>query len=329
MIFLAPMDKYLIIRLSSIGDIIQAMAIPAAIKEVNPNSEIHWVIKEEFQELLSSNPHINKVLPLPKSSGAGELLQLHKKLKTEKYTHIYDAHSNLRSHLLCIGLNSRHFLRRSKNRWKRFLLFKLKKNTFPTPFVAQDSFLNPLKKWGIHSSPEPPQLFLPKSKNSLPISLPEPYVALAPSAAWEMKTWPMEHFHELLSLNPNLRFVVLGGKEDHHLDVLGEHKNTVLLNGKLSIVQSCQVIAKASALISGDTGLLHAGDQIGVPLIALIGPTAFGFPKNPTSHVMSTNLDCRPCTKDGRGRCIQSVYKKCLVDISPTSVSSQLKEILN
>ena len=92
------------------------------------------------------------------------------------------------------------------------------------------------------------------------------------------------------------------------------------LAGKLSLVESCYIVSKSKVVVSADTGLLHVADILGVAAIALIGPTAFGFPTFERSKVLQMPMDCRPCTKDGRGKCSQPIWQQCMVDITPKRV---------
>ena len=94
--------------------------------------------------------------------------------------------------------------------------------------------------------------------------------------------------------------------------------------GKLNLVESCFAVYSSEMLISGDTGLLHVADHLGKNAIALIGPTAFGYPSGPWVEVLETNLSCRPCTKDGSGKCKDKVYQNCMVQIVPERVSQYL-----
>jgi ADP-heptose:LPS heptosyltransferase len=164
--------------------------------------------------------------------------------------------------------------------------------------------------------------------------LPEDYpiseaIVLAPSATWEMKRWPTAYWSQLATSLPTQKFILLAGVDDTFCDdIIKKSPNNILnLRGHLTWVQSTQIILQAKAIISGDTGLLHVADVMGKPAVAIIGPTAFGFPSRKTSIVAEINLKCRPCTKDGRGRCVNSEYKKCLIRITPKMVATKFTEL--
>ncbi len=328
-------QKLLIIRFSSFGDIVQAMTIPQFFKNKYPDAEIHWATRSDFSELLSYHPFIDKVWPLHRKRGMKGLLEYAKALKKINWTHIYDTHNNLRSHMLCPLLNKpQYFLRRPKNRWKRYLLFKWKINRFQNrPFYGRQSYLEPLKRWDVPTEKSKPgsllfsKSLLKKIKTFIPQ---QNFIIFAPSAAWTLKQWPQIHWKSLIQSLKDVPILLLGGKNDHFLWSLGKgYKNVQILAGKTSLLESCAIISQSKLLVSGDTGLLHAADYIGIPHIALIGPTAFGYPSSKTSHVLETEIPCKPCSKDGRGKCTNSIHKKCLFDIRPEQVKAKINELFS
>jgi ADP-heptose:LPS heptosyltransferase len=334
--------KVLIIRFSSLGDVLQTLSVAGRIRASWPEAEIHWVTRQEFVPLIESHPAVSKVLSLKKGEGFGALLRLGRALRKEKYTHVYDAHNNLRSHLLGWMLNGflgwrrwtgRHkFLRRSIYRWRRFLLFRFRRNYFPKPFSGQFALLEPLREWGLSvEAPATPQLFLPQAvSEKVRAAIPEgEFVALAPSAAFELKRWPISHWKELISLFPDTKFAVLGGPEDSFLKELEIPGRVFNLAGRLSLNESAQVIARSRALVSNDTGLMHVAEQIGKPCLALMGPAPFGFPSRPATQIFELNLPCRPCSKHGQGPCINPEFQQCLRGIAPTRVAQSLRSILS
>ena len=308
--------------------------MPAVLKRQFPTAEIHWVIRSDFAELIEHNNHIDQVWPFVKENGLSGWLKMIFQLRGEGFTHVYDAHRNVRSRVLTsiFFLTSFfqpfQFARRSKYRFKRFLLFRLRKNLFAKPFRSQLSFLEPLRKWSddIAVPLEPQLLFSKDAEESVRKILPsQPFIAIAPSAAWTMKRWPVGHWIELVRTSSYF-FVILGGPDDDFAQTIANVAPERCLNlcGKLRLIESCAVLKFADHVISADTGILHAADALGRPTLALIGPTAFGYPSHANSKVLEASLSCQPCSKDGRGRCSQDVYQKCMVDITPELVMEQL-----
>ncbi len=327
-------EKILIIRFSSFGDVTQCLSVPSVIKGHFSNSNLHWITREDMAPLLENHTAIDRIWIFSRSQGILGLLRLARELRKEKFTHVYDAHNNLRSNLITFILGfpwiRKHpfLLRRSIRRWKRFLLFRFRFNLFEQPFSGQRDLLEPLKKWGLPTQlPKAPQIFLKNSeifenKNLLP----EKFIALAPSAAFELKRWPLEHWKTLILSMPEQKFILLGGPQDTFLETLFvlAPDRVINLAGKMSLRQSASVIANAQALVSNDTGLLHVGEQLGRPTIALMGPAPFGFPSRPSTKILEINLPCRPCSKHGQGPCVNLQFQQCLKDITPAQVQKEL-----
>lgn len=323
--------RVLVIRLSSFGDILQTL--PAVDALAASGAEVSYLTKKTFAPLIRHNPHVHEVLELAGKGSVSDLWATARLLRDKKFTHVYDAHNNLRSSILKFFLRllagtTYRSITRSKNRFRRFLFFKLRRPVFKMPFRGADSFITPLAKWGVsfpdrHSK----HLYLEPQNVNLPSG---EFVALAPSAAWETKRWPVEHWKTLVQTLPHRKFVLLGGPEDAFCEDIraASPSNTVNLAGRLSLLESCSVVEASSLLVSGDTGLLHAADQLQKKCIALIGPTAFGYPFNASSIVLETTLWCKPCSKDGRDPCVNIIYQKCMKELAPDAVAAHLESLL-
>jgi len=87
------------------------------------------------------------------------------------------------------------------------------------------------------------------------------------------------------------------------------------------------LLTKSELIISADTGLLHVADVLGVKGISLMGPTAFGFTTSNFIRTLEIDMPCRPCTKDGRGHCTQPIYQACMVNIAPTIVANEVRQL--
>jgi heptosyltransferase-2 len=318
--------KYLIIRFSSFGDIVQCMGAIAAVK----SGEIHWLVRSDLAAIPAANPDII-VWPFDRKEGFFGLLRLGLKLRRQGFTHIYDAHSNIRSRLICFllkplpGLGAK-LIRRSKERLKRFLLFSLRINYFPSPFKGMHSYLVPLNKWGLGLNEQTKQSWgLPEIQAQWCNK-----VVLCPSAAWEMKRWPIDAWKKLILALPGVQFVILGGPQDIFCQSIAESapERVINLAGKISLIESCAIVARASLVISADTGLIHVADLLGIKGILLEGPTAFGRTSGQQIEVLGVELPCRPCTKDGRGNCSQKVWQRCMVEITPDAVAVVAKRLL-
>lgn len=352
----------LMIRFSSFGDIVQAASVPNAFAHAFPGSKTDWVVRSDFAPLLTSQPNITNVHALHRKAGLKGLVLLAWRLaRSSTYTHLYDAHNNLRSLIFrwvfFVAIwwptarprqkRTVQVIVRTKNRWRRWLLFHWRVNTFPQPFHGAESFLRPLIRWSHHafSGPIEGRQYWPcVASDLLPQSvlvelgrLPRPVVALAPSAAWAVKRWPLAHWKELIESCPKMGFVLLGGPEDQFLETLKHSapERVINLAGRLSLPESTTLLSLVDLVIANDTGLLHVADQMEQPSLALIGPTAFGYPSHLSSLTMELDarthpdLKCKPCSKDGRDGCTNKVYQRCLAELTPESVRQAAIKILN
>lgn len=337
------MQKILIIRLSSIGDIIQCMSVVTGLKNKFPDAQIHWIARADMASLVQIDPRIDKIWEFDRKEGFGGVIKLGFQLKKEKYDYIYDAHSNIRSNILkailcpfsiCNLFKKNRLVTRHKDRIKRLLLFQFRINLLPKPFKALDSFRRPLHKWDVHEFNTPfhdwhfPGQVESKIQKLVLSQLPEnaKWITLVPSAAWALKRWPVEYWQKLVQLKPDYHFVVLGGPSDDFCEDIRSvaPERVINLAGKTSLMESFCTIWHSPYVISGDTGFLHAADLFQKPGLAIIGPTAFGFPSNPAMKVMEIDLPCRPCTKDGSTKCRLKEKRKCIMDITPHIVATAI-----
>ncbi|KYG60900.1 heptosyltransferase [Bdellovibrio bacteriovorus] len=334
--------KFLIIRFSSFGDVVQTLSVPAAIKKTYPEAQVHWVTRKDMASLLLNHPAIDRIWEFDRKAGFKGLLRLCLQMRQEGFTHIYDAHNNTRSRVISfllrplgfMGLGPA-FIRRSIRRWKRFLLFRLRINTFEMPFSGQRDLLEPLLPWGVSKyAPPAPQIFPSEESHRKAHEVLGDYagsVALAPSSAHFLKRWPKEYWKELILLCPGQKFVLLGGPEDSFIEDIHDvaPDRTLNLAGKCSLQVSSAVVAQSSALVSADTGLLHVAEQLGKKAIAMMGPAPFGFPSRPSTRIMEIELPCRPCSKHGQGPCVnKEKFHQCMVDITPQQIAAELKILL-
>lgn len=331
------MKKFLIIRFSSIGDIIQCMSVISGIKARYPNAEIHWITRKDMAGLLNIDDRICKIWEFERSKGLKGLIKLSLKLRKENFTHIYDAHNNIRSSIVKSVLSycslrsvfgRLNVVTRSKDRIKRFLLFKLRINRFPKPNLSFDSYYYPLKKWEIVKGDLTYSYHFPSDVVKRCLKILEPvsdkkWITLVPSAAWPLKRWDTEYWQGLVEKMDGHHFVILGGPKDKFCERIHKISPDRILNlaGATSLLDSLCIVHLSHLVISGDTGFLHAADIFEKEAIALIGPTAFGFPSGKRTTTLEVELSCRPCTKDGSTKCRNLVEKKCLRDISPELVA--------
>lgn len=326
-----PREKILMLRFSSLGDVVESLSVASRLAEIE-NSEIHWVVRRDFSELVLGHPKVCKVWTLDRKTGWRGLLQLLVRLDRENFHRIYDAHNNLRSHLLSRGLQLLRLarfqpppllLRKSQKRWWRFLLFRLRINRYRQPFSGQRDLLEPLSAWRLSEKlPEAPQIYsAPAAVGKVRRRLGElgweekSFWVVAASAAHKLKRWPLNNWKELLAKNPTERFLLVGGPEDDFLTELNLLPHVRSWVGQTTLAETVSLVALSRGVLCNDTGVLHIAEQLGLPALAFMGPAPFGFPSRPTTQVLELKLPCRPCSKHGQGPCTNLEYQKCLVGI--------------
>jgi heptosyltransferase-2 len=344
---LHSMTRILIIRFSSIGDIIQCMSVVGGLKQQFPDAELHWVTRKDMSSLLRIDPRIDKIWEFDRKDSIVKLIGLAIQLRKLGFTHVYDAHSNIRSNLfklifcpfgICRLTQRINLVTRHKDRFKRLLLFKFGVNLLPKPFRSFESFQRPLVKWEVTRFDQHftgwhfPEHVVSRVDALMGEYLQESnLVTLVPSAAWELKRWPVNYWQQLVKLLPQCKFVILGGPGDLFCEEIRETapERVINLAGKTSLLESFCVVYQSRFVVSGDTGFLHAADLFDKPGAALIGPTAFGFPTGQQMKVMEVDLPCRPCTKDGNVKCKLKEVKKCMMDITPDLVAREVVKWMN
>ena len=335
--------KVLVIRFSSMGDIVQCFFALPYLQSIAKDTELHWITRNDFFELVSLHPLLNKTWNLNREpgffGGLIGLIRLGLELRTQNYTHIYDAHSNVRSHILSFILKPSHifgfnktFIRRSKNRIKRFLLFKFRIDLFPLPQSMASTYIKPILSWvdlkslqsvevSNYKSFNAPKAIGPQLRDNLYKFMDS--ILLVPSASAELKRWPIDHWKNLILAMPQSQFVVVGGPSDTFCE---EIKNVAPqrvqnVTGQLSWAQSAWLAGQAKTVVSNDTELGHLADYLGKRTFMFIGPVPFGYPHRSSTQVLEQTLPCKPCSKHGFDPCKNKELKKCLVDITPQSVA--------
>ncbi len=319
--------KILIIRFSSIGDIVLTTPVIRCLK-LQLNAEIHYLTKPNFESILNTNPFINKVHVLDIS-----LIAKAKELQAENFDFVIDLHNNIRTFIFkkALGVKAYSF---PKLNIEKFLFVNFKVNKMPNIHIVERYF-KPAEKLGISNDGKGLDYFLPTHfKFDYPIDLDKSYIAWAIGAQHFTKRFPI---HKIIAIcnKVNVPIYLLGGKDDETNGNEIPSKtngNVVNLCGKLSLHQSAYVVKKGQLLITNDTGLMHIGAAFQKRIISLWGNTtpAFGmYPYYGNSQVKQTifennNINCRPCSKIGFNSCPKKHFK-CMEDLDLQVIEEEIK----
>lgn len=321
--------KVLIIRFSSLGDIVLTSLLVRCLKK-QKQCEIHYLTKKAFAPLVGSNPYINKVWTT--EGGFDTLIPF---LKSEKFDLIVDLHNNLRSRRVRFGLwkvpvNSYHKANLSKWLAVYFKIFR-----FPKDHIAI-RYLNALKNFGLTDDGDGLDFFIPDTDqiNTLELfGFSGDYLALVIGAAHFTKRIPVVKLKELLSaLDPDVRVVLIGGKEEKEFARQLSGPNIYNGCGILSINQSASVLHQARVVVAPDTGMMHIAAALKKKIRSIWGSTLpeFGFwpfygynhPDQNQSFEIA-ELPCRPCSRFGKSACPQRHFK-CMLDHDMSKVAQSV-----
>ncbi|MEO8149228.1 MAG: glycosyltransferase family 9 protein [Bacteroidia bacterium] len=310
------MPKFLIMRFSSIGDIVLTSPVVRCIKQQVKDAEVHFVTKENFRSVIEFNPFIDKKFYLK-----DDLKSLLAQLKAEQYDCVIDLHKNIRTLWIKMQLGKKSFSFNKLN-FEKWLIVNFKINRLPGVHIV-DRYLETVKSFGVKNDGEGLNYFLPDELASLSgdtfnASLQEipfeqyKYVAFAIGAQHATKRLPIEKIISICKKS-SMPVILLGGKEDaDHAEEISKavDKNIYNACGKLSLHQSAAVVKFCNAIITHDTGLMHIAAAFNKKIISVWGNTIpeFGmYPyfknKNESIIVEVKGLNCRPCSKIGFDKC--------------------------
>lgn len=303
--------KILVVRFSSIGDIVLTSSVIRCLKEQLPNSEIHFLTKSSFRSVVEHNPNIDKVITI--NSSIKEVTSV---LKKEKYNHIVDLHNNLRTRSLALRLH-RPTTRFPKLNWNKWLLVKFKKDSMPDIHVV-DRYFEAVKLLGVKTDGKRGDFFIPEVevvdlKTNFGIESGN-FISLVIGAKFGTKQLPIEKLTELIE-KISEPVILIGGPDDNHLGeaIIEKLKKTNVFNscGKFSILGSASILKQSRVVISNDTGMMHIAACFEVPIVSIWGntvPELGMYPYRPNDEASFSihevkGLSCRPCSKIGFESC--------------------------
>lgn len=317
--------KILVVRFSSIGDIVLTTPILRCIKQQLKDVELHYVTKHNFLSVIENNIYVDKVFTIKDS-----LKDVIPQLKKENYDYVIDLHHNIRTLKLKTVLGKKSFSFNKLN-WEKFLIVNFKKNKLPNVHIV-DRYFETVQSLGVKNDGKGLDYFIhEKDEIDIPSSLPtlfhEDYNALVVGGSYFTKQIPIHKLKEICTKS-SLPLILLGGKEDAAIaeQVYQFHKNkTINLCGKLNLNQSASIIQQANKVITSDTGLMHIAAAYKKDIISLWGNTIPEFGMGPylagkNSQILEVkNLSCRPCSKLGYKKCPKGHFK-CMNDIEIKSI---------
>jgi heptosyltransferase I len=336
--------KILILKPSSLGDVIQALPVLRLLKLHWPNSEIHWWIDSALAPLLEGDRDLAGVVRFERRRWASpkhwpEMLQSIRWLREQNFNLVIDLQCLARSGTFAWLAQGKTLVGLDEVREgaRGFYDIAVRRPSYRTHAV--DWYLETLKAidvpvhWNFEWIPTRPSVAT-KLKSKWPVGEGR-WIALQPGARWLNKRWPAENFAELVrklaARNPAVRFVVLGGNDDREMGAgiqRGEPGRCLDLTGKISLPEMIECLRLCELMVTNDTGPMHAAAALGKKVIGIFGPTEphRTGPYGQIQNVMrTTTLPCVPCMKPD---CTYAKPLECLRLISPTSVAAKVQQQL-
>jgi len=327
---LKGIEKLLIIKPSSLGDIVHSLAFLNAVKENFPSVKIHWIVAKGFEDLLSGHNLIEKVFVINKdkwksikniSSTIKEFSDLSNQLKNEKYDITVDLQGLIRSGI--ITYLSKAPLKVGFKEAREFSHFFYNvKVSAPLEKHAVLRYLEVAKTLGCETKSI--KFPLPPAKQPEWLKEFENFIVIIPSARWQTKNWPIPYFVELINMLP-YKAVVVGSKADMDEALKieeytkGKAKSVA---GKTTLKELISVFNKALFVITPDTGTMHLAVACDKKVVAVFGPTdpQRTGPFGEGHLVIKSELKCSPCFKKF------CEDKKCMKEITPQIVYNKIKK---
>jgi heptosyltransferase-2 len=333
--------KFLIIRFSSLGDIVLTTPVLRCLKMQLPDVELHFLVKPSFKAAVINNPYISKLHFLQHDWN-----KMIDELKEEKFDYIIDLHRNLRSFRIKSSLKVPAFSFKKLN-FRKLIFTKLKWNVMPDQVHVVDRYLKTVEPFGVYNDGGGMDYFINADEEvqqkDIPTSHQAGYIGIVIGASFYTKKLPVYKLQELCKKIDH-PIILLGGPEDA---ATGEEIKKVdsvkVYNacGKFSLNESADLVRKAKLIIAHDTGFMHIAAALKKPVIAVWGSTtpSFGmYPyyganflsrqiASPSDDMQVHKLWCRPCTKIGRRKCPQGHFK-CMKQMSIDEMVLKVNERL-
>lgn len=321
--------KILVIRLSSLGDIIITEPVIYTLATQFPDSEIYYLVKPGFKDLVLSFPEDITILPW--NNDLKSLLELRK----HRFDLVIDLHNKPNTAL--IRLFCRAKIKTVYNKKHSLRQAIVAHKTTHSISSTLDLYFSALSRINITTQSRYPQI---TADDSADILLKENglrnnnYILIFPGATSFTKKWLPEYFIELINLIPaEYQIVIAGGKSEIELCAeIGKKCNNQVIDlcAKTTIRQLISLIKQARAVIANDSGPAHLAAALSKPQITIFGATSpkLGFaPLNDKNVLISQNLPCSPCSLHGSDSCPLR-HLNCMKAITPQIVHKELLKII-
>jgi lipopolysaccharide heptosyltransferase I len=327
--------KILILKPSSLGDVVQALPVLRLLKRHLPRSQVYWWIESTLAPLLEGDPDLAGIIRFERQRWAHpaswlEYLRGVRWMRAQAFDWVIDLQGLARSAVVGWLANGGLFvgLDTPREGARGFYDVRVPRRTYLTHAV--DWYLAVLTRLGVPNQgdfcwlPERPDVAA-SVRRQWPVDK-SSWLILQPGARWSNKRWPVEYYsalvRQLAAARPELRFAILGGAEDRPLGqaiAAADPLRCLDLTGRTSLPEMVEWIRLSELMVTNDTGPMHVAAALGRPVVALFGPTEprRTGPYGEAAGVLQLSLPCIPCL---RSHCAYSKPLECLRGIAPEKV---------
>ncbi len=338
-----PQTGLVIVRLSSIGDIVLTEPVVTALRDAYPDATIGFAVKERYRELVEAHPAVDRVHALAGSS-FGDLRGLCEELRAASYSCVVDLHRNQRSVLLGVCARASMVTAYRKRNPADAVRVRLGRRRFRADRLLVRRYLDSLRPLGVVAKQSRPRLYVsPEASEAASDRLrgwglrAGSYAVVAPGALWETKRWPVDRFASVvtgLAGGRGLDVLLVGSASERALceQVAGgsEAGRATVVNGAgdTGLGELAALLGDARLFIGNDSGPMHMAMARGTPTVAIFGPTDPGQFDFTGDVVVFEDLECSACSFYGTKRC-RLGHWRCMTAIEPDRVLSEADALLD
>ncbi|MBC2856270.1 glycosyltransferase family 9 protein [Cetobacterium sp. 2A] len=324
--------RILVIRLSSIGDVILTTPVLKEFKEKYPDSIIDFLVLDKFKDAIEGSPYVDNVILFKKgeNDGISNIVKFGKKLKENGYDYIFDLHAKARSIIIsgAIGVKTYRYKKRS---WEKTILVKLKLSKYEVDNTIVKNYFGAFEDFGLEYKGE--DLNFPYSESDK--DKVKEYVGhpvLAPGASKETKKWTPEGFGKLAKIifeKYGVAPIIIGSKDERAIcEKIREISGNVAINlaGELSLKESGALLSQSKFLVTNDSGPFHIARGVKCKAYVIFGPTSpWMFDYDENSILIYRKESCSPCSLHGDKECPKGHFN-CMKLLTPETVMQYIEK---
>jgi heptosyltransferase-2 len=338
--------KILIIRMSSIGDILLTTPLIRILKNTFPDGRVDFIVKKQYQDLIRYHPSLSRIYTYDARNENETLKKLRAQIREERYDIIADIHKNFRSIYLSQCTGAGQIVRFRKHAWKRWLLVKTKLNLYKDIEPVHRRYIHSFKSHRLKDDGQGLEITIPDEVTERVSRLWESrsdgrlnsLIGIAPGASYFTKRWTTEGFAAVINRireRINAGVILFGDSHDQAVtrELIASCGKDRLYDfaGELSLLETAAMMRKCQLVVTNDSGLMHLATALKKKVVAIFGSTTEELGFFPVSEhavvIENRAVPCRPCSHVGRHTCPKKHFD-CMSQISPDQVMRGINQLM-